>query len=446
MGITKVKQTDSMPCSKLTSIKFGDVYTSLDFNTPIGLYKGNNDKTYAVLFGNRDYNEGSYFLTSDKGFTGAHDRKEGYILKYESWKNGLQKDATIEKVFNWVEKVVPKKHLADPVLASRYICAYIGKKVNGNRLVTGCWGGDVTFATSLVDIFEDWEIGEVSYAQCFIYSALLCGILRHVGLPCRQVICSNAGHISNTHQQQITMVEDDEGNRHGDSIWNYHCTCEVWLTINNNSEWCVIDATPQEQSVSEPLKDYYVCGPCPISAMNNVYNITDKHNYFDLKFISVNVRGVVSNGVEYDGEKHGMRIFYYRNYNGTGTGIYTEDRNGDWIDIKSRYKPSGDFPYGTYDYSMSVSDGDITLSGSVPENVEAYLVLIEAKHYHRDNLPSAKSIESYEVIKLEGSGSHWSYNPSYCKGWSNCFIVTGVKTKVRYTKNYILGHWISTAV
>jgi len=443
MGIIKIKQNDSMPCSKLTSSKFGDSYTTLN-SIPIGLYKGNDGRTYAVLFATVDYNEGSYFLTSDRGFTNAHEKHDSYILKYDGWSHGLTRDSTIRQVFNWVEKVVPRHHLSDPVLSSRYICAYISKKVNHNRLIQGCWGEDVSFAKSLVDIFEDYENGETSYAQCFVFSATLCGLLRHVGIPCRQVICTNAGHVGNTEQQQLTMIQDEEGNKHGDSIWNYHCWCEAWIYMNNNAEWCVIDATPQEPSVSEPLKGYYVCGPCPISAMNNVYNITDKHNYFDLKFISVNVRGVVSNGVEYE-DKH-MRIFYYRNYDGTGTDIYTEDRNGNWIDVKSRYHPTSDFPYGTYDYSMNISRDVVTLSGDVPSNVEVYLLLIESRHSHSGPI-AAKSIESYEVIPLNKIGNNeWKYSERYCSGWSHKFIVAGVKTKVRYTHTSVLGHWISTQI
>ena len=234
--------------------------------------------------------------------------------------------------------------------------------------------------------------------------------------------------------------EDDDGNKHGDSIWNYHCWCEVWLPDNGQGAWFVCDGTPQEPSNYEPLKGSYVCGPCPISAINNVYHV-NKEEYFDIKFISVNCRGVVSQGVEYDDEH--LRIFYYRDYHGTGTDIYTESNNSSWIDVKSRYQPSEDFPYQPYDYSMSVHNNIVTLSGNVPSDIKVYLIVMESKHRH-SGPPSAKGIESYEVIPLTDSNNNqWKYSQKYIDGWSHAFVVAGVKTKVKYTKTHILKRWIS---
>jgi hypothetical protein len=444
MGIIKIKQHSDMPCSKLTSIKYGDIYSELNSSTPIGLYNGSDGKKYAVLFNpySYGYDDSKYFLESDLGFTDAHEKHDKYMLKYKGWSHGLSNESTIKQVFSWVEKVVPKEYLTDPAIASRYICAYISKSVHHNRLLQGCWGDDeVVFSKSLVDIFNNFEEGETSYGQCFIFSATLCGILKHVGLPAKQIVCTNAGHVCNNIQQQISRLNN--GNEVvGSSIWNFHCWCEVYLAMYNNSGWCVIDATPQEPSYTNGiLKDYYVCGPCPVSALNNIYNINNKTDYFDLKFISVNTRGVVSHGIE----DNGLRILYHRDYNSTGTDIYAENE-GVWDDVKNRYKPSSSFPYDDQGYYINISGNTATLSGDVPI-VEVYLVLLESKH-KSSNIPSAKSISSFEVIKLSSSGNNqYNFNNGYLKGWSHYFIVAGVKTKTKYAKKVnILTRWVSKQI
>jgi len=266
--------------------RFDGTETDQIGDVPIGVYHATihgRQQRVGVLFSHDDYAKSGEqiptpFLRRNQGYVDSYSVKEGYLLTAGDWTHGLWSQLHLE-MLRFIMRA-PRHARTDPFWTARYVCALI---CNDDPLVMGKWGSALRHrsATSFPD-----DMGQVMRAynrdrpmtgQCFIYSAILCALMRACGIPCRQIVCSSAGH-NEDHSKTIDLVfgkrrgHDEDRN---DSIWNFHCWTEVYV----RGQWHILDGTPQLPTMQEPLKGDYVCGPCPLSELKKKESDALDHNY-----------------------------------------------------------------------------------------------------------------------------------------------------------------------
>ncbi|XP_029920271.1 protein-glutamine gamma-glutamyltransferase E-like [Myripristis murdjan] len=184
----------------------------------------------------------------------------------------------------------------NPIYVSRVISAMINSEDDYGVLM-GRWYGDYsdghcpTSWSSSVDILMNWyENGNqpVKYGQCWVFAAVMCTVMRCLGIPCRVVTNFQSAHDTD---QSLTIdvfhgedgVEPPESS---DSVWNFHVWTEGWMRRPDLAEdgsydgWQVLDPTPQE-----PSEGLYCCGPASVKAILN----GDTHQKYDVPFVFAEV-------------------------------------------------------------------------------------------------------------------------------------------------------------
>uniref|UniRef100_A0A673H1C5 Protein-glutamine gamma-glutamyltransferase 2-like n=2 Tax=Sinocyclocheilus rhinocerous TaxID=307959 RepID=A0A673H1C5_9TELE len=146
------------------------------------------------------------------------------------------------------------------VLMGQWDGTYIGGVVPSN------W-------SSSVDILRHWikyDCHPVKFGQCWVFAAVMCTVLRCLGIPSRVITNYQSAHDTD---QNLVIDEyfSDYGvrpKRNLDSVWNYHVWVEGWMRRPDLSQdslydgWQVLDPTPQERSSGT-----YCCGPAPVKAI-----------------------------------------------------------------------------------------------------------------------------------------------------------------------------------
>ncbi|XP_062372725.1 coagulation factor XIII A chain [Sardina pilchardus] len=203
---------------------------------------------------------------------------------------------------------LPITNRGDPIKISRKASAMLNCRDDDGVLV-GNWSGDYMYGvaptswTGSVEILLNYGNGgvPVCYAQCWVYAAAFNSFLRCLGIPARVVTNFFSAH-DNDGNLKMDIILDENGKvdreRTKDSIWNYHCWNECYMTRPDLPDgfggWQVVDATPQETS-----DGMYRCGPASVHAI--------KHGMICYPFDSPFVFAEVNSDV----------VFYQRNRDGT---------------------------------------------------------------------------------------------------------------------------------
>ncbi|KAM8995625.1 protein 4.2-like isoform 4-T4 [Ara ararauna] len=109
----------------------------------------------------------------------------------------------------------------------------------------------------------------VRYGQCWVFAAVMCSVLRCLGIPTRVVTGFTWAHNTNSslsvdeyYDEDGTLLTQDKNAR----VWTFHVWNECWMAradlLPEYSGWQALDATCQEKS-----KGPSFCGPAPVQAI-----------------------------------------------------------------------------------------------------------------------------------------------------------------------------------
>lgn len=247
----------------------------------------------------------------------------------------------------------------DPVKVARQASAMLNSRDDEGVLV-GSWSGDYTYGvaptswTGSTDILLTYASSKmpVCYAQCWVYAAVFNTFLRCVGIPSRVVTNYYSAHDNDGNLKTDIILFDNgriDRDRTKDSIWNYHCWNECFMTRPDLPAgfggWQAVDATPQETS-----DGMYRCGPASVQAIKHGQTCFP----FDAAFVFAEVNSDV--------------VFYTRNKDGT---LQTVKVNPNHVGRMILTKAPG-----------SMERRDITDQYKFPEgSVEERTVLEKAEQY-----------------------------------------------------------------
>ncbi|XP_040058583.2 transglutaminase 5, like isoform X2 [Gasterosteus aculeatus] len=167
---------------------------------------------------------------------------------------------------------------SNPVYIGRVVSAMINSE-DDRGVLKGKWEGDYkdgvdpSWWTGSGDILRQWaESGyrPVKYGQCWVFAAVMCTVMRALGIPCRVVTNFNSAHDTNGNLviEEFYSETGKKLNRSADSIWNFHVWVECWMTRpdlgSGMDGWQALDPTPQERSGG-----VFCCGPAPVAAVKD---------------------------------------------------------------------------------------------------------------------------------------------------------------------------------
>ncbi|KAF4111817.1 hypothetical protein G5714_006612 [Onychostoma macrolepis] len=154
---------------------------------------------------------------------------------------------------------------SNPVYIGRVISAMVNSN-DDKGVLSGNWSGDYSDGVNpskwsgSADILRKWaetQFRPVKYGQCWVFAAVMCTVMRALGIPTRVITNFNSAHGTNGN-----MVIEEYYNEMGeklsigsDSIWNFHVWVESWMKRPDLGRgydgWQVLDPTPQERSTDE---------------------------------------------------------------------------------------------------------------------------------------------------------------------------------------------------
>ncbi|XP_077192304.1 protein-glutamine gamma-glutamyltransferase 5-like [Paroedura picta] len=179
--------------------------------------------------------------------------------------------------------------------SAAYVSRVLSAMINSNDdqgVLLGNWSEDYsggvrpTEWSSSLPILRQWSRSggqPVRYGQCWVFAAVMCTVMRCLGIPTRVVTNFNSGHDTDGNLV-IDVFYDKTGRllpgKNKDSIWNFHVWDECWMARRDlpvgYSGWQVLDATPQERS-----NGVYCCGPAPVTAIRE----GDVQHPYDAPFV-----------------------------------------------------------------------------------------------------------------------------------------------------------------
>ncbi|XP_056211098.1 protein 4.2 isoform X2 [Falco biarmicus] len=121
-------------------------------------------------------------------------------------------------------------------------------------------------------ILRQWAASQckpVRYGQCWVFAAVMCSVLRCLGIPTRVVTGFTWAHntssclsVDEYYDEDGTLLTQDKSTR----VWTFHVWNECWMAradlLPKYSGWQALDATCQEKNRSLSF-----CGPAPVQAI-----------------------------------------------------------------------------------------------------------------------------------------------------------------------------------
>ncbi|XP_026111718.1 protein-glutamine gamma-glutamyltransferase 5-like [Carassius auratus] len=268
---------------------------------------------------------------------------------------------------------------SNPVYIGRVISAMVNSN-DDKGVLMGKWSGDYKDGvnpsqwTGSADILRMWaetQFRPVKYGQCWVFAAVMCTVMRALGIPTRVVTNFNSAHDTNRN-----MVIEEYYNEMGeklpinrDSIWNFHVWVESWMKRPDLGRgydgWQVLDPTPQETSA-----DMFRCGPAAVTA---IYQRQVNAQY-DVPFVYAAVNGNVHTVIIRNGKVLSTSIDKRR----VGALICTKHPGSMRMqDITSEYKNEMDDSRG-HELSADARRGEGTAGIVAPQGLEVSLQLLKA--------------------------------------------------------------------
>ncbi|XP_053309147.1 protein-glutamine gamma-glutamyltransferase 5-like [Spea bombifrons] len=178
-----------------------------------------------------------------------------------------------------------------PVYISRVVCAMINSN-DDDGVLQGNWSEDYSNGVcpsswnGSTAILRQWyksDCHPVKYGQCWVFAAVMCTVMRSLGIPTRVITNFDSAH-DTSNNLVIDEYYDTTGkklpNKGNDSIWNFHVWCECWMARRDLPQgyggWQVLDPTPQETS-----DGIYCCGPASVKAIKE----GEVHLNYDSPFV-----------------------------------------------------------------------------------------------------------------------------------------------------------------
>ncbi|KAM8945323.1 protein-glutamine gamma-glutamyltransferase 5-like [Pelodytes ibericus] len=184
----------------------------------------------------------------------------------------------LDKNMNYLQDAFKDLSLRNnPVYVSRVVCAMINSN-DDKGVLQGNWSSDYKSGVcpstwnGSTAILRQWYMSDcqpVKYGQCWVFAAVMCTVMRSLGIPTRVITNFDSAHDTNNNLL-IDEYYDTTGKKlpkeSSDSIWNFHVWCECWMARRDLPSgyggWQILDPTPQETS-----DGIYCCGPASVKAI-----------------------------------------------------------------------------------------------------------------------------------------------------------------------------------
>ncbi|MEE6465161.1 hypothetical protein FKM82_006470 [Ascaphus truei] len=184
-------------------------------------------------------------------------------IKSRSWEYGQFEEGILDACLYLMDKAqLDLSGRGNPIKISRVGSAMMNAK-DDDGVIAGNWKNDYSFGvspsawTGSVEILLEYHSSglPVRYGQCWVFAGVFNTFLRCLGIPARLVTNYFSAHDNDANlQTDVYLNEDGKTNTTltKDSIWNYHCWNEAWMTRPDLpvgfGGWQAVDATPQETS------------------------------------------------------------------------------------------------------------------------------------------------------------------------------------------------------
>ncbi|XP_034725500.1 transglutaminase 5, like isoform X1 [Etheostoma cragini] len=307
---------------------------------------------------------------------------------------------------------------SNPVYVSRVVSAMINSE-DDCGVLKGKWTGDFkqgvnpSLWTGSGDILTQWAasgFSPVQFGQCWVFAAVMCTVMRVLGIPCRVVTNFNSAHDTNGNLviEEYYSETGKKLNHSKDSIWNFHVWVECWMTRQDLGSgmdgWQVLDPTPQQRSGG-----VFCCGPAPVKA------IKDRRidQFYDIPFVYAEVNADVHSLVV----REGRVVSHSKDTERVGSLICTKA-----IGFPRHQNITGDYkcitsPTSTLSLRSSTRSEDSTLRRGTSTGVLVFLTLDNAPVAGEPVRFTVKVINKQKVAKkmrlhLNAQAKEYNNSPS----------------------------------